>query len=98
LFGVANSDGSTYLDLTVTVPLPQSFSLALHAGQQKFEGAGNDALFGYEDYRASVSYAFADGWTATGNYTHSTAKDVGYTILGENIGDDQLVFSVSRSL
>jgi uncharacterized protein (TIGR02001 family) len=97
LFGVPDSDGSSYLDLTVTVPLPQSFSLALHAGQQQFEGSGNDALFGYEDYRAGLSYAFAGGWTAAVTYTHTTAKDVGYTILGKNIGDDQVVLAVSRA-
>jgi uncharacterized protein (TIGR02001 family) len=97
LFGVPQSEGSSYLDLSVAVPLPQSFALTLHAGQQQFSGAGNDPLFGYEDYRAGLSYGFADGWTAAMNYTHTTAKDAGYTILGHNIGDDQLVIAMSRA-
>jgi uncharacterized protein (TIGR02001 family) len=97
LFGVAKSDGSSYLDLTVTIPLPRSISLALHAGHQSFEGAGNDALFGYEDYRATMSYAFGAGWTASVMYSQSTGKDAGYTVLGRNIGDDQVAISISRT-
>ena len=98
LFGVPDSDGSSYLDLTVSIPLPQSFALALHAGQQKFAGSTNDDLLGYEGYRATVSYGLSSGWSAAATFTHSTAKDVGYTILKENIGDDQFVFAVSRVL
>jgi uncharacterized protein (TIGR02001 family) len=60
LFGVPDNEGGSYLDLTVTIPLPESFSVALHAGQQSYDGGGNDALFGYEDYRATVSHAFGD--------------------------------------
>jgi uncharacterized protein (TIGR02001 family) len=98
LFGVPDSDGSSYVDLTVNIPLPQSFGLALHAGQQNFAGSINDALFAYEDYRASVTYGLSGGWSAAATFTHSTAKDVGYTVLNENIGADQFVFAVSRVL
>lgn len=107
LFGVEDSEGGSYLDLTVTIPLPENFSLALHAGQQTFEGAStyallsgtdNDALYSYEDYRATVSYAVADGWTASATYTHTTAEDAGYTVLGKNLGDDQFVIGIARAL
>jgi len=98
LFGVPDCEGSSYLDLTVTMPLSDSLSVALHAGQQTYEGGNNDELFGYEDYRATVSYAFGDGWTTSATYTSSTAKDAGYTILGKNIGDDQFVLAISRAL
>ena len=105
-FGVEDSDGASYIDLTVTVPLPQGFTLALHAGQQKFEGAStyavlsgtdNDALYGYEDYRATLSYAFAGSWTLAGSFTSSSSEDAGYTVLGKNLGDDQLIVSLSRA-
>ena len=98
LFGIPDCEGSSYLDLTVTIPLPKSFSIALHAGKQTYEGGNNDELFGYEDYRTTLSYAFGDGWTTSATYTHSTAKDAGYTILGNNIGDDQFVLAISRAL
>jgi uncharacterized protein (TIGR02001 family) len=70
LFGVEDSEGSTYLDLTVTVPLDDQFSVTAHAAHQGFTGAStaarlagttNDALHTYDDYRATLSYAFAQG-------------------------------------
>ena len=74
LFGVEDSDGSDYLDLTVTVPLNDRFSVVAHAGRpESFSGASaaalaadttNDALYTYDDYRLTVNWAFAPGWTA----------------------------------
>lgn len=105
-FGVEDADGTSYLDLTVSVPLAEGFALALHAGQQKFKGSSayadsigtdNDDLYTYEDYRATLSYAFGGSWTVAGTYTHSSAKDAGYTVLGDNLGDDQYVVSLSRA-
>ena len=92
-----DSDGSYYLDLTVTIPIVKTVSLSVHAGKQGFEGTGNDALFGYEDYRGTVSYGFGTGWSLSGTYTHSTAEDAGYTVLGRNIGDDQFLIGISRA-
>ncbi|MBM4220009.1 MAG: hypothetical protein FJ171_10365 [Gammaproteobacteria bacterium] len=107
LFGVEDSAGSGYVDLTVTVPLPASLSLVLHAGQQYYAGASaaarlagtdNDALFGYEDYRATLNYAFAEGWTASATYTTTNAKDAGYLVGGNNLGDDQVVLALLKTL
>ena len=106
LFGVEDSEGSDYLDLTVSVPLNEQFSIAVHAGRQNFKGAStaarlsgttNDALYSYDDYRATLTCAFAEGWSASLTYTHTNARDAGYTVLGKNIGDDQLVVGVWRS-
>ena len=107
LFGVEDSEGSGYLDLAVTIPLPASLSLVLHAGQQTYEGAStaarlagtdNDALLGYEDYRATLNYAFADGWTASATFTTTNAKDAGYLVRGNNLGDDQVVIAILKTL
>jgi len=107
LFGVEDSEGSAYVDLTVTVPLPASLSFVLHAGQQSYEGASaaarlagtdNDALFGYKDNRATLNYAFADGWTASATFTTTTAKDVGYLVRGTNLGADQLTIAILKTL
>lgn len=106
LFGVEDSEGSDYLDLTVTVPLNDRITFVAHAGRQGFKGASsyaeqngttNDALYGYEDYRATVNCSLGQGWTASLTYTTSTAKDAGYTVLGENLGDDQAVVGIARS-
>ena len=106
LFGVEDSAGSDYLDLTVTVPLNERFTAVAHAGRQAFKGAStfadaqgttNEALYGYEDYRATLNCSLGKGWTASLTYTTTTAKDAGYTVLGENIGDDQLVAGIART-
>lgn len=106
LFGVEDSDGSDYLELNVTIPLNEQFSVAAHAGRQSFSGAStaalaaattNDALYTYDDYRVTLSYVFAPGWTALATFTTTNAEDVGYTVLGKNIGDDQTLIGVTRS-
>jgi uncharacterized protein (TIGR02001 family) len=106
LFGVEDSKGSDYLDLTVTAPLTEKLSLAAHAGHQSYTGAStaarlagttNDALYAYDDYRATLTYAFAPKWSALAAYTHTNARDAGYTVLGENLGDGQVVVGVTRS-
>ncbi len=106
VFGVENSDGSDYLDLTITVPVTEKLSLAAHAGRQRYTGAStaarlagtnNDALYTYEDYRATATYAFAENWSALATYTHTNARDAGYTVRGRNLGDDQLVIGLTRT-
>jgi uncharacterized protein (TIGR02001 family) len=105
-FGVEDSDGSDYLDLSVAVPINEQLTAGVHAGRQHFTGAStaarlsgvtNDALYTYEDYRANLTYSFAQGWTGALTYTHTNARDAGYTVLGKNLGDDQLVVGVTRS-
>jgi len=107
IFGVADSKGGDYLDLTVTVLLNDTFSIAGHAGRQRYTGAStaaalagttNSALYNYDDYRATLTCVFAQGWSALLTYTHTNARDAGYTVLGKNIGDDQFVLGVTRSL
>jgi uncharacterized protein (TIGR02001 family) len=106
LFGVEDSQGTGYLDLSVTVPLSEKLTAVAHAGRQKFRGTSaaaalagttNDALYSYEDYRATLNYALGQGWTASLTFTTTNAEDAGYTVLGKNIGDDQLVVGISHS-
>lgn len=107
LFGVEDSEGSDYLELNVTVPLNDQFSILAHAGRQNFSGAStaalaagttNDALYTYDDYRVTLNYTFAPGWTALVTFTTTNAENAGYTVLGKNIGDDQALVGVTRSL
>ena len=106
LFGVEDSEGSDYLDLTVTVPLNDRFTAALHAGLQNFRGAStyaqlqgttNDALYSYEDYRATLTFTLGAGWSTSLTFTTTSAEDAGYTVLGKNIGDDQVVVGIART-
>lgn len=106
LFGVENSDGSHYLDLTVTLPLNDRLTLVGHAGRQRFrgtsayaalQGSTNDALYSYDDFRATLNCALGSGWTASTTFTTTNAEDAGYTVRGTNLGDDQFVVGISKS-
>lgn len=106
LFGVEDSEGSNYVDLAVILPLNDRLLLAVHAGRQIFRGASasarlagttNDALYTYNDYRATLTYAFAEGWSTQLTGTRTNTRDSGYTVLGRNIGDDHVVVAVARS-
>ncbi len=100
-FGVNDSSGSWYADLTGNFELPHDLLLTLHAGHQEYtgdnSGTSNDSLFTYEDYCGILSHTIGDGFSLGLCYTHTNARDAGYTIRGDNIGDDQWALSLSKS-
>lgn len=64
-FGVADSRGTYYLDLSASVPLGETgLTLGAHYGIQEYKGrdpintnsASNDDLYSYNDYRISLAY------------------------------------------
>jgi uncharacterized protein (TIGR02001 family) len=101
LFGVEDSAGSFYLDGTLSVDLPEQFTLGLHAGWQHYSGGNgatsNDDLFSYSDWSASLSREIPGGFVLGFTYTGTDAEDAGYTIAGENIGDGQWIVSLVKS-
>lgn len=88
-FGVNESKGGSYLDLSAAVPLGESgYTLLAHAGRQTYPGnansgywqtsGGNNSYFSYSDYKLGVSkdyagFTFALAWTYAN--TKSTAPD-----------------------
>jgi uncharacterized protein (TIGR02001 family) len=84
-FGVPNSRGTNYIDLTADVPVGETgFTVNLHYGKQTFKGQNptilsNNTLYSYSDWKAGVSYAlpkdFTIGAYATGT---SGASNLGY--------------------
>jgi uncharacterized protein (TIGR02001 family) len=105
----SGSSGSTYLDLTANVPLPQDYTLVLHAGQQDVKtklatplanGADNPD---YTDYKIGITKTFSGGWTV--GLAHSKASNSAYydntasvTTAGQShsLGRAVTVLSVSR--
>lgn len=90
-FGVADSRGTWYLDLTANVPLGDSgFTAVLHWGKQKFEGSAvpgvsNDSVASYEDWKVGLSYALPKDFTIGVFYTDtsmSAAQEAFYTTPG----------------
>lgn len=83
-FGVADSRGTYYLDLSANYPLTDKLTLTAHWGKQKFEGGSattitctagtqtannNDACASYEDWKIGASYALPQGFTVGGYFT-----------------------------
>jgi uncharacterized protein (TIGR02001 family) len=85
-FGVPESSGTYYLDLTATYPVPNTkLSLIAHYGMQKYDGqiagAGlsNDSAFSYDDWKVGVSYSLPKDFTVGAFYTDTTSvNNVGY--------------------
>lgn len=108
VFGVANADGTYYLDLSASVPVGDSgVTLGAHWGNQTYKGSNsgvtNDSLYSYDDWKVSVAYDLGkanklfNGMSIGVAYTDTNAKDAGYTILGKNIGKSQTTVWVSKS-
>jgi len=86
VFGVANADGTYYLDLTANIPLVDKFALQLHYGDQKYTGNtgtfDNDANASYKDWKIGVTYALPKDFTIGAYYTDtdmSAAQQAFYT-------------------
>ena len=79
-FGVANSNGTYYLDLTAAYPLTEQITLVAHYGNQKFEGStgafDNNANASYEDYKLGVSYLLPKDFTIGGYFTGTSMNAV----------------------
>jgi uncharacterized protein (TIGR02001 family) len=73
VFGVANANGTYYLDLSANIPLADKFALQLHYGDQKFTGNtgafDNDANASYSDWKIGATYALPKDFTIGAYYT-----------------------------
>ena len=86
-FGVANSDGTYYLDLSANYPITDKLTLNAHYGIQEFKGStgafSNDANASYKDWKLGVSYALPDSFTV-GAYYSDTDMNAAQTIFYTN--------------
>src|SRR5471032_2691106 len=84
-FGVNNSRGADYIDLSSTVPLGDSgFNLQAHVGHQRYPSkantafwgtsGGNNSDFSYTDYKIGVTKEYA-GFVFGAAYTYANTKD-----------------------
>lgn len=86
-FGMFNSEGATYLDLSLAVPMGESgWTLLLHGGRTTYPGkanpdfffdgariVGDNALFSYTDAKVGLAREFK-GYTLTLAGTHADTK------------------------
>lgn len=98
-FGVKDSKGTTYLDLSAAYPIADTgFTLLAHWGWQKYTGtdarnatytatgamASNDDLFSYKDYKIGVSYSLPKDFTIGAYYTKAyDYNKAGYGGVGD---------------
>lgn len=105
LFGVPNSSGSDYADLSGSYTIEETgISLGAHYGKQTFSGAGNDLLT-YSDYKVSASSDFSGYVVGLAYSSTNTGKGVGevWNITGLpngssiDLGKSTVVLSVVHS-
>lgn len=107
-FGVDNSRGTSYLDISANYPLTDKLSLQAHYGKQKFDGtiagaaASNDANASYEDYKLGLSYALPKEFTVGAYYTTtsmSALQKAFYTNAANNrnVGKDAFTVYVQKT-
>ena len=82
-FGVSDADGTYYIDLTATYPIPNTkLTLIAHYGVQKFR-AGNAGSRGTtnasptDDWKIGVNYSLPKDFTVGLFYTDTSRADAG---------------------
>jgi uncharacterized protein (TIGR02001 family) len=86
-FGIQNSRGTWYLDLTANIPVTDKFSIQAHWGRQEYKGSNagvsNDSVASYDDWKLGVTYALPKDFTIGAFYTDtssmSAAQEAFYT-------------------
>ncbi|MCW5550481.1 MAG: TorF family putative porin [Burkholderiales bacterium] len=105
-FGVADSRGTWYLDLTADIPVTDKLSFVLHYGKQKFKGdmapgISNDSQASYEDYKLGLSYSLPKDFTVGAYYTDTkmnATREAFYTSAnGRFVGKDAFTVFLSKS-
>jgi len=107
VFGVANADGTYYLDFTADYPVPNTkLNLVAHYGIQKFTGdsapgVSNDANASYEDWKIGATYALPQDFTIGAYYTDTSmdgTQEAFYTNAeGRKVGKSTVTVYVSKS-
>ena len=102
-FGVRDSRGTWYLDLSASVPITEKFALQAHWGKQKFrshDGASNSAA-SYEDWKVGATYALPMSFTIGAFYTdtnmNSGQKNFYTTPNGHFIGKESFVVFLQKT-
>ncbi|HSB48856.1 MAG TPA: TorF family putative porin [Burkholderiales bacterium] len=108
-FGVRDSRGTYYLDLTATYPIPNTrLTLIGHYGMQEFDGNGvtctggnnNDQCASYKDYKVGVNYSLPKDFTVGVFYTGTdmtSAQELFYTANGKKLGDGGVTVFVQKT-
>lgn len=94
-FGVPNSDGSGYLDLSASYEIMPKLTISAHYGDQTVE---NSPASDYSDTKIGIAYDL-NGWVFGLAYydTDLVVNQTNAAGKTENVGDSGVVLSVSKS-
>ncbi len=105
-FGVNNSRGTYYVDLSANYPVTDKVSLTAHYGIQKFDGSNagvsNDSQASYKDWKLGASYTLPKDFTIGGYFTGTdmtATQKTFYTNVSDNrmMGKDTFTVFVSKT-
>ncbi len=95
-FGVNNSDGTYYVDLSATFPVTDKFNILAHYGIQEFKGTSaacgantpNDRCASYKDWKLGGTYALPKDFTVGAYFTGTdmTAAQKSFYTNASNAG------------
>lgn len=93
-FGVANSEGSDFIEANLALPIVDKVTLTGHVGHQKYK---NSSALDYTVWKIGAVYDFGNGLNAGAYYKGTDAESSLYTYKGKDWGKDRLVAFVSYS-
>lgn len=93
-FGVPDSKGSDYLELSVNQPLMDKLTLNALLGHQTYK---NNGFLSYTVWKLGATYDFGHGFNAGAYYKGTDAQSAAYTVKGRDWGKDRLVAFVTYS-
>lgn len=93
LFGVADSEGSTYAELNFNYPLPMDIGFTAHYGWTEVDGAGNSGL-DYEDWKIGLTKSLG-GFNFGLAYTDTDLP--AFAPKGDDINDGRFILSVGKT-
>ncbi len=100
-FGVANSKGSTFIELNYAQEVAPKITINAQIAQQKYKGKigtfDNNNELTYSVFKFGATYDIGDGWAAGGYYKDTNAKEANYTVKGKDWSKGRLVAFVSKS-
>jgi uncharacterized protein (TIGR02001 family) len=93
-FGVPNSKGSDYTELTVNYPIIDKVTLNALLGHQNYK---NNSQLSYTVWKLGATYDFGNGFNVGAYYKGTDAEESLYTVKGRDWSKDRLVAFVTYS-
>ena len=100
-FGVPDSKGSDYLELSVNYPMTEKITLNGVLGHQRYKGSQihgfHNGDLSYTVWKLGATYDFGKGFNAGAYFKGTDAESALYTVKGKDWSKERLVAFVSYS-